>query len=213
MSVQLQGIAEAEKAVTTEVQKQISLQAQIATFDANRVRQTHKLQEELAKLHRDALGGPEPGGGGGGMGSRDLRRRRRREPLDRRSSPRRSDVAKQTAAEFAHLTYDGAKIAVEMSNAKSEAERVFERFTGSKAAADDTYESVKNLANITGESPEAVAGRMKKLLAEGFKPLLAGNIMHAMADAQAALGDSEASKLEGIFEKLHNKGALDRSAP
>lgn len=206
MSIQLEGVAQAEHAVTTEVQKQIQLQAQIATFDANRLRKTHELQQELAKMQKGAIGGE-----GGGMGAEIFAAVGGANLLTMALS-KTLETAKQIGAEFAHLTYEGAKIAVEMSNAKSEAERVFERFTGSKVAADEMYESVKNLANITGESPEAVAGRMKKLLAEGFKPLLAGNIMQAMADTQAALGDSEASKIEGILEKLHNKGALDSKA-
>jgi hypothetical protein len=239
MSIQLEAVAQAERAVTSEIQKQIGLEAQIATFDANRVRQTHALQQELAKMHDAALGGPERRAAEAAAKVQSEVAKVQREAQaaaakgqeEAQAAATKSsgemggmivvayEAAKQLATALwdaakaaASVTFEGAKLAVEMSNAKSEAERVFERFTGSKAAADEMYESVKNLSRITGESPEAVAGRMKKLLAEGFKPLLAGNIMQAMADTQAAVGDTEASKLEGIFEKLHNKDALDQKA-
>jgi hypothetical protein len=198
---------QAEKSVTAEVQKQISLMSKIATFDAARVKSIHALEHEYEKMRKDAIGAEEPSSGG--MASEIFAGASAAGALLSTVSKVKDEIV-AISKEVAHLTLEGSKLAVEMSNFKSESLRVFETFTGSGRAAEQMLEQVKALANVTGEAPEAVAGRMKKLLAEGFKPLLAGDILQAQADVFAALGEGEAAKLEGIFEKLHNKGSLDQ---
>jgi len=43
-------------AITAGLQKQVSLQAQIATFDAKRVQKTHELEQQLKRMHSAATG-------------------------------------------------------------------------------------------------------------------------------------------------------------
>lgn len=121
-------------------------------------------------------------------------------------------AALKRAAEFAlDLAIRGSELAIQMSSFKHETLESFTHLTGSSAEADRLFEKMQKISDVTGEAPSAVMGRLKKLLADGFKEDEASRIMTDAADIAADRGEASAQKFQTVIETLKNKGTADKS--
>lgn len=215
-SLALSATSAAEHAVTSEIQKQIGLQAKIATFDANRVRETHKLEQELKKMNEAALPkqslGAEVGGGllqglGGGAlagGAGGL-------VAGFASSLLASakHMVEETIAAAFNLVKAGAEFAIAATDFRTETVDAFSAMVGGAAVANGLYDKVLDIAARTGLQKESLIGETRRLLTAGFHAEEVPALLTALAGLEKVKGEGTSKGVEKVLEKINVAGKLD----
>jgi hypothetical protein len=197
----LGGINAEQKAMIASLEKERSLVAQLATFDAKRVKAQHDMTQELARRTKLAINGPD-------------------KPAASSGGPDLTGIAGGVTAGVAAIgaaavvatgaaLVAGGKLAISATMFREQTETSFEFLLGSSSKARSLYESALTVADKVGLEKENVVSSLKQMITSGSGEAEALASIEAAGNLAAVLDASAADKLLDLYAGAKAKGTFD----
>lgn len=212
---QLDRVKLAESAINAELQKQLELEAKIATFNGERARQTEALEKQLAGMKTAAgvgLDTPQPQNDGIGRLAGQVVGITSMAALIMKAI----NLVERVAKEIAHLVEAGAEFAIDAASFREETIGAFETIAKTHEGAEKLYSQALGLAGKLNEDKDKVVAEFKRLASEGFGEEEIAKVAEAIANVEKGRSGGGA-KFEKIIETLKatdkmNAGVLKQLA-